>query len=241
MSLHKDKTKSMYITRQKRQKMKSPFPPLRLQNQSVEEVDSTKVLGVIIDKDLSWSDQTKSLVNRLKQKVNQLSKIKHFLDEHSRKLFFYAHIQSLINYASTTWDNTSETNMKFINRLYKRALKLILLKSTSLTLSDYKYLNILPLKFRLAYNKYMHMFNIVHGNTPAKLKSMFTVNEIRHNNNLSFPRPTNNLFKTSLLYSGSTLWNNLPKSLKTINSKYMFKNQLKLELFSNFESQKSFP
>ena len=154
MTLNSHKTKCMYVSaRQKRQKMQSCFKPVYIGKNSVEEVNAHKMLGIIIDRDLSWHDHTSSLVKRMSIKLFQLSKIKHFLDIHSRKLFFFAHIVSIIDYASTLWDNCSDNNFKLINRMYKRALKLILLKSSSLTPQDFKQLNILTLRNRLLFNK----------------------------------------------------------------------------------------
>ena len=49
--------------------------------------------------------------------------------------FFHAHIQSIIDYGST-----------LLVSLHKRALKAILLKNTTLAISDYNFLSILPLK-----------------------------------------------------------------------------------------------
>lgn len=57
MALNPVKTKYMLITtRQKRQNLKSTLPLLMIGNESVEEVKTHKVLGVIIDNNLSWKD-----------------------------------------------------------------------------------------------------------------------------------------------------------------------------------------
>ena len=234
MSINCNKTKCMYVmTRQKRKKMLSPFPPLYIGQHRIDEVESHKVLGVIIDNNLSWSDHLTHLGKRLSQKIYQLTKIKHFLDINSRKIFFSAHILSLIDYASTLWDNASDTNFKIIKRVHKRALKLILLKSTSLTISDYKTLNILPLKLRLHFNKCVYMYNIMNGNAPKKLHQCFTINPNRHQHQLSFPRPRNNIYKSSLMYSGGMAWNNLTNKLKHSSSKPTFKISLRKDLMEN--------
>ena len=234
MSLNAQKTKCMYVSaRQKRQKMKSDFKPLFIDNKSIEEVDSHKILGVIIDKNLTWTDHVMSLGKRLSNRILQLSKIKKFLDNHSRKLFFCGHILPIIDYASTLWDNCSETNLKFIHRLYKRALKLILLKSGSLAVGDYKNLNILTFRNRLFFNKAVCMHNVINGKAPPKITRAFKTNQHRHSHSLTFPRPRNNLYKSSLLYSGSNLWNNLPVKFKNISNKNQFKKHLKNYLINN--------
>ena len=147
MALNAQKSKCMYVSaRQKRQKLSASFQPLFIGKQTIEEVHSHKDLGVIIDRNLSWSNHISFLRKRLAVKISQLAKVKHFLDLHSRSLFFYAHISTLIDYASTLWDSASDSNLRFIFRLHNRALKLVLLKSNSLTITDYSRLKTLLLK-----------------------------------------------------------------------------------------------
>jgi len=99
MSLHPDKTKFMLITtRQKRQNLPLKCPPISIGNQTVTEVDNHKGLGVTIDCNLSWSSHVIALCKSISKKMYQISKIKHFLNLYARKLFFHAHIQSIIDY-----------------------------------------------------------------------------------------------------------------------------------------------
>ena len=104
----------LLTTRQKRQNLTSGFPKLLIRNQDVTEVDSHKVLGITIDNNLSWSKQVDTLCKNTSKKIFQLSKIKHFLDLRTRKLFFQAHIQSAIDYASTVWDSASANTLKHL-------------------------------------------------------------------------------------------------------------------------------
>ena len=138
----------------------------------------------------------------------------------------------MIDYASCLWDNCSGANLKILNRMYKKAVKLLLLKQSSPTLTDYKRINILTFHNRLFFNKATFMFNVINGNAPTKIADTFKTNPHRHKNVLAFPRPRNNLFKSSLLYSGGTLWNSLPAALKKIRNKNNFKSKLKSFLFT---------
>ena len=89
MSLHPGKTKWMLVTtRQKRQNLTDTLPAIRMHNHVVEETNSHKVLGIIIDNNLSWSLHIAYLCKVVSSKVFQLSKIKHFLNFQARKLFF---------------------------------------------------------------------------------------------------------------------------------------------------------
>ena len=236
MSLHPSKTKSMLITtRQKRQNMQTKLPPLFINNHQVEEVDSHKVLGVTIDNNLSWTSHLSVLSKTVSKKVYMLTKIKHFLNLHARKLFFHAHIQSIIDYASTVWDSASANTIKHLNSLHKRALKLVLLKSNSLTFADYKRLDILPLKYRLQYNKGVMMHKIISGCAPSSLISSFKLSHSHHSRKLYVQIPRIDLFKGSLTYSGAILWNSLPDSLRTCASLISFKQHHQQHLMKRLQ------
>ena len=77
----------------------------------------------------------------------------HFLNPYARKQFFHAHIQPIIDYASTLWESASANTLKPLVSIHKRAVKLTLLNSKSLTAHDYKLLDVLPLILKLKFNK----------------------------------------------------------------------------------------
>ena len=224
MALNFDKTKFMIVTtRQKRQILQKNPPRIHIAGTEIEEVDSHKVLGVIVDNNLLWSNHVTSLCKVVSQKIFQLTKIKNLLNNHSRKVFFYAHILSIINYASTLWDNASANILKPLKSLHRRAVKLVLNKSTSLLPLDYKLINVLPFDLILMYNKGLMMHNIMMGSAPLYLSAKFPVNLARHSKSISVPLPRLDLFKCSLTYSGGTLWNSLPTRLKEIKNYESFK------------------
>ena len=133
MALHPDKTKFMLVTtRQKRQNLLPNLPPLTIKSGIIQEVQNYKVLGITIDNNLSWTPHINALCKKISIKVFQLSRLNHFVNFRVRKLFFTSHIQSLIDYGSTLWDSASQNTLKPLHSLHRRALKLILLKQSSL-------------------------------------------------------------------------------------------------------------
>ena len=129
--------------------------------------------------------------------------------------------------ASTLWDSASASTLKPLVSIHKRALKLTLLKSTSLTAHDYKHLDVLPLKLKLEFNKgiIIVMHKIVSGYASSDLKLNFYSNQNKHSHKLVVPHPRLDLFKCSLMYSGGNLWNNLPLSIKKLSDHKAFKKQ----------------
>ena len=147
----------------------------------------------------------------------QLSRLKHFVNFRTRKLFFTSHIQSLIDYRSTLWDSTSKSTLKPLQSLHRWALKLILLKQSPLEQDDNNLLNILPLHTRLKYNKGIYMKKIMVGNAPSSLRYLLPINPTCDQIKINIP---------SLTFSGASLWNSLTLSLKTQSSKLFKKHYL---------------
>ena len=227
MALHPQKTKFMLVcTRQKRQNLVQTLPVLYITNVKVDKVTTHKLLGVTIDNNLSWSKHLEIMSKNIASKLYQLRKIKNLLNLHARRLFFYSYIQSNIDYASTLWDLASKNAMKLLFNVHRRAVKLIIDKSSSLTDADYKQANILPLRAKLLYNKGIFMHKILCGNAPSSLMSMFSFNDYRHSHKVNLPLPTIILCKSSLTYSGGWLWNHIPDYLKAESNLKTFKSKL---------------
>ena len=232
MALHPQKSKFMLVTtRQKRQNIKSKLTDLKVNGKVLEEVNSYKLLGLNIDNNLSWSHHVSTLSKKLSKKVFQLNRIKHFLDHHTRKLFFSAYIQPDIDYASTCWDLASKSCLKPLESLYRRSIKLIPLKSSSLLNEDYKKLNILPLNLRFRFNKGVFMYKVMKNLAPPYLYEKFPVKNIRGKSIIFTPRPRTDLFMSSLVHSGSKIWNELPEHLKQKSSLSLFKKAYQSYLF----------
>ena len=115
--------------------------------------------------------------------------------------------------------------LKPLVNLHKRALKAILLKNRTLAISDYDFLSIVPLKERLNYNKGVLIHKIMSGKVPPSLTATSSVNQSRHSGKLNIPIPRADLFTSSLVYSGSVLWNSLPDTLRLPPSTETFKTR----------------
>ena len=133
--------------------------------------------------------------------------------------YFVTHIFSPVSDTAQPCFTASENATKPVVRIYKRAIKAVLLKSSSLTTSDYKDLDI------FARNKAILMQKIALGKVPLALQSEFQ-RCIRQHGKLQVPIARLDLSKSSLRYSGSILWNALPQTVKSSNSISVFKNRL---------------
>ena len=227
MVIHPDKTKSMIIAPRQKQQLHKPILNLSLGKTNIEQVNEHKLLGVTIDTCLTWNKHIETLMKKLSRNVFLLYKLRQFVQQKHLHLFFNAHIMSHINYASTIWDGCSQDTLKKLNALHRRAVKQINSCQTTATDVKLKKLNILPLKKQLDLNKTILIHKIYNNQTPTYLTEIITKAPIRYNSNkLIVPKPKLDLFKTSLSFSGSILWNNLPTDLKYNTSIKSFKKKL---------------
>ena len=229
MVLNPSKTEAMVITTRQKHQLTPLLLNLSVNKTPIKQVQEHKLLGVTIDSKLSWDSHIDSTCKALSRNLFLLSKLKHYLDADARKLYYTAHIRSRIDYASTLWDGASENILKRMNSLHRRSAKLILQDPLLTTDEKMEKLEILPLNFHLHYNKCIIMFKIQNNLLPKQLCDSFTPSVSRYmNHRMSFivPKARIDMYKRSLCFSGSTLWNSLPLSVKCAPSLAVFKSSV---------------
>ena len=100
-----------------------------------------------------------------------------------------------------------------------------------------------PVHKRVEQLKMNHMFNIIHGISPAYLKEDISLqdnasHQTRSVTSLSCQTPRVNSFGLkSFFYAAIKSWNSLPFSLRSINMKQSFKNILKTSIWNQLRSE----
>ena len=228
MILHPLKSKSMVIATRQKHQLTPLKLELSLQSLPIEQVTKHKVLGVVLDQNLSWDDHINQLCKKLSKNVYLLSKLAKVADQKSLLIFANAHIFSHIDYASTLWDGASENSLKPLKSIYRRVAKLILKGDLLSTDQKLRKLNILPLQERCFYNKAILMFKVFHGKTPNYISSMFQKSYSKYRSmNFLIPNARLDICQSSLSFMGASLWNKLPETIKSSKSLTTFKRKLK--------------
>ena len=228
MVIHPQKTKCMMITSRQKHQLCHLTLNLSIDNNPIEQVNSHKVLGTIIDDQLSWKKQIDSLCKKLSRSLYLLNRLKIYIDSDARKIFFNAHCLSHINYASTVWSGAAQDHLKKLNSLYKRATKIILPDPLLSTLEKQASLDILPLNKHLEFNKIITVFKARNELAPDYIAKLLITSSSRYNfSKYLLPRTRIDMFKTSFSFSGAFLWNSLPLNIRSISSLSSFKTKLR--------------
>ena len=108
LSLNISKTNTMTIN----PKNTTTINTIKLDNITLRTVDTTKFLGVTIDKDLSWAKHISTIISKISANKNLIAKVKHLLTPEAKKHIYYAHIHSHLIYANTVWSGQMTSKQK---------------------------------------------------------------------------------------------------------------------------------
>ena len=150
-----------------------------------------------------------------KQQLILLSQLQHIINIDTGNLVCNAHIKPPIDYASVVWGACGEVHLKKLNFLHRRAGKLILPDPSLSTEQKMRALGILNLQPQLAYNKGIFRHKVLNNNSPNYLAQLFISHQSHYTNsrnNLYVPRPRFDLFKPSISFAETSLWNSCLKT-----------------------------
>ena len=236
--LNYNKTNYLIFTKRKK---KLKFNII-MNNYTLEEKNSTKYLGILIDNKLTWQAHIDSLKAKLSQSCYALYMLKSYANIEAMKHVYYGLIYSKIEYCISSWGGCCVSRLSPIIKLQKKAIRLIcnkpyiepthnlFIKMKMLKLVDIFKLKICTLVQHVKNN------NIVGDLLIRPLSHThkhFT--RLQKRNNFYIPSSNTNLGKTSFNYLAPKMWQEVPEHIKNINSN-RFKFQLKkyfIKLYDN--------
>ena len=208
-------------------------------NQVINRVSSIKFLGVIMYDTLSWNHHTNQLCNTISRNIGILRKLQ-FLPRsvyHSILikciLLYHSLISSHLSYCAIIWVFSSKHNLNRILLLQKRAHYL----QPSAPL--FSRMSILPIHSIVSLQTCICMHNCYSDKLPSSLNNYFNLNcsvhvyNTRNKNNFHPPLLRTELFKSTIVYQGPVLWNDLPVNLKKLKSPKQFNYNYKRQLLQS--------
>ena len=209
-------------------------------NNEIQQVKSTKYLGVILDEKLNWEPHIKSLKSKLSRSCYIFNKLKNYADTKTLIMVYYSLFYSHLQYCITSWGRAAD---KFISQIYilqKRVVRYICkVSSRTSTHSLFKTIELLKLDeiYELQIGKLMHK---VKCNLTVCENRLIDITNIHNHNtrlaaksNYYFNRPRTNLGKISFSHNGPRVWRSIPETFKSLNF-ISFKNKFKEYLLNRY-------
>ena len=199
--------------------------------QNIERVSSFCYLGVTLDEHLSWNEHVEIICHKVSKRLGLLSCIRPYLTQKAAECVYNCLIQPILNYTDTVWGGLSIGCGKNLQRLQNRAARLVQGRST--TDEAFQKLGWINLQTQRIMHKCILVYKCLYNLVPPYLCDYFSRNNCIHSHNtrnsnvLHLPAPKLSLGKNTFRYSGSILFNKLPRTLKGATSLSNFKNLLK--------------
>ena len=186
---------------------------IKINGESLKEVDSAKYLGVYMDNKLSWNVHTNNIKLRLSKGISMLAKIRHYVPESVRRSLYFTFINSHTGYNLLNWGTAPSTYTDLISAKTRKAIRLISFASKDdPALPLFKKHSILPLDKDFELKQSIFMWKLENDLIPRSLASNFRINRNR-------VIPILNRLESSakhITYAGPKVWQSLPDNIKNI-------------------------
>ena len=168
MYMNMQKTKALLVTGKRlRKRMVQDAGKLGIKTDSaeIEQVANHKILGMIIDEDLTYEVHVDKLCNKLSKRLGLLRHISPYLKKNQRIIYFSTLIKPLMMCANTVWTSCNKEVLERVLQMQKRAGRIILeAQGTSRTEALFSNLSWIPF-YDEAYIKRCDLaFKRVNGN-----------------------------------------------------------------------------
>ena len=203
-----------------------------IDNTVLHSLESVKLLGVHIDRELNFNCHVSELCRRAGRQLSALGRLTNVLNERDKMVLFECFILSHFYYCPVVWQSCSLTDMKKIEHIQKRALRYVFNDQ----LSSYTELRTKGNKSLLYVQRLrmilVEVYKIANKQGAEYLHVMVTPNnspyDMRNNNKFVMPNfKTIKYGKMSFAYIAAKLWNGLNNDVKNAKNVNEFKKFIK--------------
>ena len=223
-----------------------PIPDFKIEidSISIEKVDITKFLGILIDSNLSWKAHTTHITKIISKYNGIIRKVRPFLNIDSLHTLYNTLVLPYLSYCTIVWGdkNNSNLNSLFIaqKKIIRTCTKSLWLAHTSPLFSSLKTLKIFDI---YSHQLAIHMYRFHHDLLPPGLpNNSFSAQSDFHDYNTRQANdfhinPTNTkLAENNIRTQGPLFWNRLNINIKNSPSLASFKSNLKKYFIDQYNS-----
>ena len=147
--------------------------------------DIQKLLGVIIDKNLSWDKQIDAVCLNITRHFILLKLLSKYIDQANMKLYYHSYILPIMHYGCLIWGRCTKTNTLRILKLQKSVSRIILSAGmTTPSQNMFSELNWLTFPKRVQYHSCSMVYKAINDLAPEYISDIFTKVSDSHIRNL---------------------------------------------------------
>ena len=223
MEFHPGKCQILRITNKRRPIINT----YNIHNTDLQVFSSAKYLGVTIDDNLSWNEQTNNVYKKASFMLSFLERNFYRCPKHVKSNLFNALVRPILEYGCCAWDPYRSYQINKLEYIYKRAARFVTnnqIREHGNSKKNMMSLGWSPLSERRAKTKLHMLYKII--NNEIHIPSDDLIPNKRKPLNFYIPNSKVDSHLHSFYPSTIRMWNSLPDSLKTSNSLTSFKNSL---------------
>ena len=193
------------------------------------DCDEEKDLGVIFDKDLNFNKHIQACTSKANKMIGVIRRTFINIDKDIFTKLYKAIVRPHLEYGNLAWHPLFKYQSVEIEKVQRRATKLVKNCKNKSYEERLKYLNIHSLKGRRIRGDLIEVYKIYNNLEGLIWKDLFTSNDTNTRNNegkIYMKRYKTNIRKNCFTNRVAPFWNGLPTNLKTAQSTNSFKNQL---------------
>lgn len=200
---------------------------LRINNDIIEFVDSTKNLGVTFNNKLTWSSHINSIVGRIYGMLRNLWAVKYSTPLKIRLLLAKTYLIPVLLYGSEIYANCDSTDFRKLKVAYNNIARYIYNKRNRESISAFSYqINDMTFENLLKFKNLIFLHKIITTKQPTYLYSRITFARSTRGRKLIQQRFKSLLSQRQFYIYTSSLWNRLPNQIQTISNANRFKAEL---------------
>ena len=226
-----DKTKIMVIGTSKRLQyfdVNKYKLNVYLGKSKITQVTEEKLLGCVIDENLSWTPQVRKVRKTVLYKLSILRKIKRFVPLSGRLTFYNYFVKPHFDYCCSVWGTAFKKDIHTLIKLQKMAARLILdVDYTVPSIELFKILEWLPIDKNVQFRQATLVYKALNNMTPSYMADMFTRSSetapfsLRSVSNKKLFIPRTHI--KSLRFLGPKVWNSLSTNSRKASTLSQFK------------------
>jgi hypothetical protein len=205
---------------------------ITIANNAIKTEPTVKLLGVELDNKLSFTHHVSSICKKAARQVNAMYRISKDLDYDSKMKIYESFIMSNFIYCSVAYNNFNATNDRKLEKLNKRALRLVC-NNYNCTYSELlsltgKCMLYVYRKFHIIEHVYKTLNNLALPIEPNFFERLTTNYNLRDDNKLKQPNfNTITYGYRSISCQGPILWNKMPSDVKNVAEFSRFKASIR--------------
>ena len=216
------KTKSILIcSAQKRRRLHENTLQLTLCGAQIQCVDTLDLLGLLIDKNLTWHSHINKITKITSRLTGAMYRMRSYVTTHMLELFYNSCILPHFDYCINIYGSASKSHMLKLLQIQKRAARIIFNLSMDHSSKPlFKKLGWMDIFQRQNYCSCLLLYKILNGFAPSYLTSFFKYSVSKpglrsaSQEKLMYPNPKCELLRNSFLFKTVKIWNFIPLEIR---------------------------